>query len=123
MIDAANTAVILFDDECVLCNWSAHYIVKHDKKGAFRIGSLLSEKGKEILKEHNYHNHNESVVLLWQQRVYSKSHAVLKVLQLLGGVHKVAAVLYIIPAFIRDFFYDIVSKYRYKIFGRSNICE
>jgi predicted DCC family thiol-disulfide oxidoreductase YuxK len=29
---------------------------------------------------------------------------------------------YIIPRPLRDFFYDLVAKYRYKFFGKYNAC-
>ena len=33
-----------------------------------------------------------------------------------------SSIFYLIPRFIRDFIYDMIAKYRYKILGKTDTC-
>jgi predicted DCC family thiol-disulfide oxidoreductase YuxK len=117
-----NKHIVLFDGECNFCNYWVNYIIKRDKKDAFRFSSLQSTIGKELLKQHKISSTIDSVLLIKQNIPYIKSTAALKIAQSLGGTTSILYPLIVIPRFIRDFFYDIIAKYRYKWFGKSN-CE
>ncbi|NOR54734.1 MAG: DUF393 domain-containing protein, partial [Sulfurovum sp.] len=52
-----------------------------------------------------------------------KSTAILKILEALGGLWKLSKVFYLIPEVLRDWCYDKVAKYRYKIFKREEQCR
>ena len=114
--------IILFDSECNFCNFWVKYVVKRDKKDVFRFASLQSEKGKELLDKYSVDSTIDSVVLIENDKVYLKSTAAFRVLKVLGGFRAVFYGLIIVPAFIRDFFYDIMAGLRYKLFGKA-ICE
>ena len=65
----------------------------------------------------------ESVILLDGESVYSKSTAALKIAKELSGSVKILYPLLILPKFLRDFFYDLIAKNRYKIFGKKDVCR
>lgn len=65
----------------------------------------------------------ESVILLDGESVYSKSTAALKIARELSGPVKILYPLLILPKFLRDFFYDLIAKNRYKIFGKKEVCR
>ncbi|MGE4512410.1 MAG: DCC1-like thiol-disulfide oxidoreductase family protein, partial [Chryseobacterium sp.] len=54
---------------------------------------------------------------LWSPDRYylEKSKAILKITNLLGGIYKLSALGKIIPPFLNDKIYDIVSKNRMKL--------
>jgi predicted DCC family thiol-disulfide oxidoreductase YuxK len=54
--------------------------------------------------------------------VYQRSTAALKVLKDMGGYWKLFYVFIIIPRPLRDMIYDLVAKYRYRIFGKKESC-
>ena len=114
--------IILFDGECNFCSFWVKYVIRRDKKDVFRFTSLQSEKGKVLLNKYEVDSALDSVVLIENDKVYIKSTAAFRILRLLGGFRSIFYGLIIIPAFIRDFFYDVMAKYRYKIFGKSD-CE
>ena len=114
--------IILFDGECNFCSFWVKYVVKRDPKDVFRFASLQSEKGKVYLNKFKIDSSIDSVVLIENEKAYIKSTAAFRVLKTLGGFRSVFYVFIKIPAFIRDFFYDIMAACRYKFFGKKT-CE
>ena len=105
--------ILYYDGFCILCNKSIRFIINRDRKNQFKIGFLNS------LKKQYKHN---SVVLVHKGIKYQYSTAVIKSLILLGGIYKLAALLFIFPKSLRDFVYKIIAKNRYKWFGKHNTC-
>lgn len=114
--------IVLFDGECNFCSFWVKYVVKRDKKEVFRFASLQSDTGKKYLEQYQVSNSIDSVVLIEKDSFFIKSTAALRILKTLGGLRAIFYGLVIIPVFIRDFFYDLIAKYRYKIFGNET-CE
>ena len=118
-----NNPIILFDGICNLCNSSINFIIKHDKRKQFRFASLQSNFAKEILTKYNCSEIDlNTVVLIQSDKVYLKSSAVIKILQQLNSLSKLAVVFFLIPEFIRDNIYDFMASKRYKYFGKRDIC-
>ncbi len=118
---AANK-IILFDGVCNLCNSSVRFIIKHDHRQVFKFGSLQSEAGSELLKNEPGLRDSNTVILIDNGEMYTKSDAFIRIMHDLGRPYKYFSLLRIIPSFIRDFFYKLISKHRYKIFGRKDNC-
>ena len=111
--------VIIFDGVCGLCNKSVDILIKIDKEKIFTYTSLQGEFVKTLDIEPNI----DSILFYQDGTVYYKSTAILKIFQALGGVWVFMTVFYLIPRSIRDFIYDIIAKYRYKIFGKRESCR
>jgi len=125
LIDSStiSNSIILFDGICNLCSNSVKFIIRHDKKNKFKFGSLQSDSAKKLLEP--YHLPLEelnSFVLLENGKIYLRSRAVLRIASRLDGVWKLSAVLYIFPSFISDAVYNLVAKYRYRVFGKRDTC-
>ena len=120
---ATNNPVILFDGVCNLCSGAVQFVIKRDKKNIFLFSSLQSEFGQAVLKNFNLpYSGFSSFVLYKEGKVFTKSTAALLVLKMLNGPIKLLYGLIIIPKFIRDIVYDIISKYRYHWFGQKSTC-
>ena len=116
--------IIFFDGVCGLCNHSVDFVRKRDKKNLFLFSSLQSQNAQDILKDHHYTQESISnIVYLRRGKVEIKSTAVLLICWDLGGLLSLASFFFIIPPFIRDFFYDIIARYRYKWFGKKDSCR
>jgi predicted DCC family thiol-disulfide oxidoreductase YuxK len=122
MEDSKNL-VLLFDGVCNLCNASVQFIIRRDKKAFFKFAPLQSEFGRKIC-ERNQLNQNEieTVILLAEGKVYTKSAAGLQIVKKLGGLWPLLYVFIIIPAFLRDPVYDFIARSRYKWFGKRDSC-
>lgn len=114
--------IILFDGECNFCSFWVKYVVKRDKNDVFRFTSLQSEIGISLLDKYKINPTIDSVVLIEDGVPYIKSTAAFRILKTLGGFRSIFYGFIIVPAFIRDFFYDIMAAMRYKLFGKAT-CE
>jgi predicted DCC family thiol-disulfide oxidoreductase YuxK len=116
-------STILFDGVCNLCNGFVNFIIVRDKANKFRFGSLQSPTVVDLLRQHNFLSDDLStVVLLEGNKLYYQSTAVLKILKQLGGAWVLLYGFIIIPKPVRDFFYNLIAKNRYKLFGRQDAC-
>ena len=115
-------AIVLFDGVCNLCNGLVKFIIRHDKKAIFMFGTLQSQKAEELLASHSISTGEiKTIILIEEGRTFQKSTAALRILSKLPwwGWTKI---FMIVPRIIRDFVYDMVAKYRYKIFGKKDTC-
>lgn len=116
--------VVLFDGVCNLCNASVNWIIDRDKRNEFKFASLQSDYGRQAVQKFNLGgNYMDTVVLVEGERVYTQSTAVLRVMLHLGGAYKLLYGFIIIPAFIRNFFYRLIAKNRYQLFGKKDSCR
>ena len=115
--------ILLFDGVCNLCIGVVNFIIKRDTIGKFKFAALQSESGQELLKKFGLSADDfDSFVFIRGEQYFIKSTAGLNVLKELGGVWKLFYAFIIIPRPLRDFIYGIVSKTRYRIFGKRDTC-
>jgi len=116
--------IILFDGICNFCNYWINFILDHDKKDIFRFAALQSKKGGELLEKFDLPKDDfNSVILIFENKVFFKSTAAFQIAKDLGGFYKWFLGFKILPAFFTDFIYDFIAKNRYKIFGKSESCR
>jgi predicted DCC family thiol-disulfide oxidoreductase YuxK len=116
--------IILFDGVCNFCNFWVNVILANDKRKIFKFAPLQSDTGKNLLLKFNLSTEEfSSFILIDGDRFYKKSTAALLVAKDLRGFFKILYPLIIFPNFIRDFFYDIIAKNRYRIFGKRDTCR
>ena len=118
-----NSAVILFDGVCNLCNWSVNFIIDRDPDAYFKFASLQSDYGKTRLAEFQIPMDLESIVLIEGGKVYRSSTAALRISRKLSGLWCVLFAFIILPPFIRNAVYHWVSNNRYRWFGKNEACR
>lgn len=118
--------IILFDGVCNLCNSSVQFVLKYDKKNRFLFTSLQSDAAKELLLQYKVNKKIiydlNSIVLLKNDSVYVESDAILHIIKEFNYPLKIMYYFKYIPKIIRDFIYKIISKNRYKWFGKRDKC-
>lgn len=90
-----------------------------DEQKKFKYTSLQGE----FVKTLDIPNDIDSIIFYQDGKLYYKSNAILKILRSLGGIWVFTNIFYIIPTFVRDYIYDLIAKYRYKIFGKLESCR
>ncbi|MBI3328731.1 MAG: DUF393 domain-containing protein [Nitrospinae bacterium] len=126
--DSVKVPVLLYDGVCGFCNKTVHMILAHDTHGTLRFAALQSNYGRALVARHPILRNVDSLVFIEtspgtdEECVFIRSSAVLRVAMYLGGRWKLLCVLSIIPTPLRDVFYDLFAKYRYKLFGRHDSC-
>ncbi len=120
----ADKKIILFDGVCNLCNYSVLKVLKYDKKEQFVFASLQSDIGKKIMTYLQINPKKIDSIILYEPTItYDiKSSAALKIMNGFGGLWKMTQIFWLFPRAIRDFFYDIIAKHRYKWFGKRESC-
>jgi predicted DCC family thiol-disulfide oxidoreductase YuxK len=121
--------ILLYDGVCGLCNRLVQCILRRDRGGTFRFASLQSALSTNILARHavnaadldtvyvvlDYNEPNESLL--------ARSDAVVHVLKQLGPFWRFCAFAFqLLPRPIRDWKYRLVTRHRYRIFGRYDAC-
>lgn len=114
--------IVLFDGVCNLCNNSVQFILKRDPEARYRFCSLQSDIGRELVGKHGLSQDLNSIVLIENDKSYTKSTAALKISRNLKGFWKLLSILLIVPKPLRDFFYDIIAGNRYRWFGKQDSC-
>jgi predicted DCC family thiol-disulfide oxidoreductase YuxK len=116
--------IILFDGVCNLCNASVQFVIERDPTAIFRFAALQSDFGQAILAKNGIYTEGspDSIILVENDVVYDRSTAALRIAKRLSGGIQFMAVFLIVPKFIRDFFYKIIAKNRYRWFGKQESC-
>lgn len=117
------SAIILFDGVCNFCNGSVNFIIDRDPQAYFKFAPIQSEVGEKLLKENGVDKTvTDSVVLIEDGKVYTRTTAALRIAKRLNGYWSWFYGFTIVPGVFRDFFYRLFAKYRYKMFGKQEAC-
>ena len=113
---------LVIDGHCIMCNSLAIWISKRDKENILMITSLDSNYIKENFQEINS---GKNVILIneIEQKIFGKSTAIIQCLKIIGYRKEILYLMNLVPTVIRDIIYDMIAKYRYKIFGKKESCD
>ena len=115
---------VFIEDEGIFCKLWGKYMLKKDKSDSILISPSTSNVFKETKKKFKlFPNPKETIILYHNGQIYSKSLAVIKISVLMKNWQSIMSVSYIIPNFIRDFFYDIISRNRKSIMSDSCVID
>jgi len=116
--------VVYFDGVCGLCDWSVNLLVKMDTQKNLKFSSLQGKSGQILLSDLKIDLNEFSTVLFKvNDQVYTKSTAVFKIIQSIGGFFKILLIFNLLPTRFNDWLYVKVAKYRYKYFGKLDKCD
>jgi predicted DCC family thiol-disulfide oxidoreductase YuxK len=121
--------LILYDGVCGFCNRTVQFILKRDARDRFRFAALQSEFARPLLRKHGVNpGQLDSLVLVLDrgqasERVEQRSIASISIFRELGPFWRALANLYaLLPHALRDWGYNLVARYRYRIFGKYDSC-
>jgi len=98
------------------------FIVRRNNKAKLHIAPLQGTTANQFLREYNFKTMS-TVVYARNGKIFSKSSAVLWILNDLGRAWPLLMVFMIVPPFIRNAVYDFVAKRRYRWFGKRETCR
>ncbi|RZF53065.1 DUF393 domain-containing protein [Acinetobacter halotolerans] len=115
--------IILFDAHCVLCSAWANFMVKNDSQLQFKLASVQSSIGQQILTMYQLPtDHFETMVLVEHGKLYTESTAFIRIIKHLSFPYSTLKYTQFIPKVIRDFGYRRVALNRYRLFGKTEQC-
>jgi predicted DCC family thiol-disulfide oxidoreductase YuxK len=119
----SNDRVVLYDGVCKLCNGWSKFLLKHDKDEAFKLCSVQSPEGQDILKWFGMPTSEfETMLLVEGNTAYYNSDAFLNIVKDLPKPWRFLRALRILPKNFRNWFYDRIALNRYLLFGKYDQC-
>ncbi len=118
---AKGTAMVFYDGHCGLCHRAVRFILAEDIRGeAFRFAPLDSDTFRAaVAEEHRAALPDSLIVLTAEGELLSRSPAVLYVMERLGGVWRLIALIgRLIPGAWLDRVYDAVARVRLRLFRK-----
>jgi len=110
--------IIIFDDDCLVCNKAVRFIIKKDPQAIFHFTSMHSKTAQRLIKDFNIEQKDrDSIIFVKDERALLRSDAVLEILHTLEGMYSYLYVFRFVPKFIRDTLYDLFAKNRKKLFS------
>lgn len=118
-----NPLILIFDGDCVLCSANARFVLRHDKRGLFRLAAMQGVAGAALMRDAGVDSANpDTIILIDGARVRRESDAVIAIFEKLGWPWRLAGAARLLPAPIRDAAYRWVARNRYRLFGRKDQC-
>jgi predicted DCC family thiol-disulfide oxidoreductase YuxK len=115
--------IVLFDGVCNFCNYWVNFAIRRDKKRKLKFTPLQGKAAHTLLPQFGINPSSlTSVILIDKGKVYTQSSAAIRISKYLNGGWKLCYAFIIIPKFIRDFFYNIIARNRYKWYGKREVC-
>jgi predicted DCC family thiol-disulfide oxidoreductase YuxK len=120
--------VVIYDGVCRLCSGLVSFLIKNDADSSrYRFCALQSDAGKRLLRAHNISDAEAlksfTVLDLGADTCYRKSTAALVLGRRISVTFAALTMVgYLVPEFLRDAVYDVVSSNRYRWFGKSDGC-
>ncbi len=119
-----NFSIVLYDGMCNVCSGSVRFILPRDRKAIFRFASLQSFAAARLLTACGRAPGTlDSLVLIDSGRCYERSEAALRIAGRLPFPWRLASALSIVPRPIRDALYDWFAAWRYRWFGKKDVCD
>ena len=115
-------AIVLYDGECNFCNKWVRFAKSKLQKIDMSFIPFNSIEGMKIIEKFQIKNQN-SVAYIYDDIVFFKSRAVLKICKQLHFPYNLLHFLTILPAFLLDFAYDFIAKRRLKLIPKKQCCN
>jgi predicted DCC family thiol-disulfide oxidoreductase YuxK len=127
-IQPAGEHLVLYDGVCGLCNRLNQFVLPRDSRGVFDFASLQSAVGRSTLQRFGRNPEDlDTFYLVTNYRsespaLLSKARAALFVMKKLGNPWRWLGLFGVFPSALLDRVYDLIARYRYRLFGRYESC-
>jgi predicted DCC family thiol-disulfide oxidoreductase YuxK len=121
--------IVLYDGVCGLCNRGVQFLLKRDRRGQLRYASLQSGFAAALLGKHGIDSRELNTIYvvvdygLATESLLVRADAVSFLGRAIGGVWNALRLLKILPKWAGDRAYDLVARYRYRVFGKYDSCQ
>jgi predicted DCC family thiol-disulfide oxidoreductase YuxK len=112
-IETDAAPVVLFDGVCNLCVGSLPWLLRMDRRGRLRFGTLQSEAGRDLLERCGLsREYDRSMVVVEGETAYTESDAVVRLAWLLGFPWALGSVAVLVLDRTRDRAYRCLPRTR-----------
>ncbi len=114
--------VIFFDGVCCGCSRFVNFVKRADKSGQIMFSPIQGKTAKKFSFDQNLPPDKWKIVYVDKNGVHQGADAILLILKKIGGLWKIPAVAIYLPYLVKEFIYTVISKNRYWIFGKKDVC-
>lgn len=116
---------VFYDSVCGLCNRFVQFILLEDIHKNIQLAPLKGQTFKNELTIEVQRAIPDTIVVYFDQKLLTKSSAIIELFKHLGGLWKVFGyIVSIIPKSFRDVVYDFIAKNRQNFFSnKKQICS
>jgi predicted DCC family thiol-disulfide oxidoreductase YuxK len=120
--------LLLFDGICALCSGVVQFVLERDRHRVFDFAPLQSTVAQEVLRRFGRDaSALDTFYIVTDYRgdiptALGRADAALFLFHALGWPWRAAGVLRLAPRFVRDRAYNVIARYRYRVFGRREQC-
>jgi predicted DCC family thiol-disulfide oxidoreductase YuxK len=115
--------VVFFDGVCGLCSHSVNWLLARDPEHRLRFAPLQGTTAAAMISS-DLRDRLDTMVFVRNGTTYIRTAAVSRILMTLGGRWQMlGAMLWLIPFPVRDLGYRLVSRFRYRMFGKHDACR
>ncbi len=111
--------VIYYDGICFLCSNLVDFSIRHDHEKKIQYSPLQSNYAKRTLNMDETSD-IDTVIVKQGDTVFKESEAAFIILKFLN--HPLQYLRFVIPRFLADKIYNLVSRKRYNWFGKKEKC-
>ena len=116
--------LIIFDGVCNVCNGAVNFIIQRDPAGRFVFTPMQSELAQQTLRAYGVMNVGiDTFLLVKDGKAFLYSTAALEIARDLNGYWYLLSLFRVVPRPIRDWFYRLLARNRYALFGRRAACR
>jgi predicted DCC family thiol-disulfide oxidoreductase YuxK len=115
--------VLFYDGVCAMCNGIVRFMVQRDDARVFYFAPLQGETAALAARLHpGLPTELETVVYVRDGEVFLRSRAAALAMGALPYPAKALSWFRFLPAWLTDFFYGIIARTRYRVFGKYDHC-
>ncbi len=116
--------VLIFDGVCELCSMSVNFILRWEKGNEIKFTANQNAPGRALLLQYGENPDAVSTIYFIENgKIYKQSAAVMRIARRLRFPWFLGYCFIIVPRFIRDFFYKLIARNRYRLFGQKDTCR
>jgi predicted DCC family thiol-disulfide oxidoreductase YuxK len=121
--------ILFYDGVCGYCNWIVRLIARADTHEEIKFAPLQSSLAEALLERHPELRQVDTAIMLEKsadgaEKLSTKWQLTRAVLPHTSGLWRLGcAILAAIPLPLGNLIYDVIAKYRYRIFGRYETCK
>lgn len=115
--------LLFYDGVCAMCNGIVKGMLRADTERLFHFAPLQGQTAELARTLHpDFPKEIETVVYLRRGEVFVRSRAAALAMQQLPYPAKALSWFRFLPVWLADFFYGIVARVRYRVFGKYDQC-
>lgn len=116
--------IIFFDGVCNLCNSTIDFLIRQNTDETLKFSSLQSEFAKQFLPKFSIDLNQLSTIYFYTNgQLYRKSKAAFNIAKHLPTPYRYLNFFSFLPSGLTDFFYNLIAKNRYRLFGKKETCR